>query len=101
MCEARSVTRPGHAPRPPSARSRPHRLAAADRASLDAAGLLAAVGARPLHEELPAAALAWRLVPHLAPATVAAAPGADVIRPDWCAALLPGEPGPRVPTDPA
>ncbi|MGY1829048.1 MobF family relaxase [Geodermatophilus sp. SYSU D01180] len=81
------------------------RLAAADRAGLDAAGLLAAVAARrPLPDELPAAALAWRLVPHLAPATVAAAPGAEVLRPDWCAALLallPDGHGPWVPADPA
>ncbi|MGY1684958.1 MobF family relaxase [Geodermatophilus sp. SYSU D00867] len=81
------------------------RLAAADRAGLDAAGLLAAVAARrPLPDELPAAALWWRLVPHLAPATVAAAPGAEVLRPVWCAtlqALLPDGHGPRVPADPA
>jgi conjugative relaxase-like TrwC/TraI family protein len=65
------------------------RLAAADRAGLDAAGMLAAVAAeRPLPDDLPAAALWWRLAPHLAPATVPAAPGAAVPRPDWCAVLL-------------
>ena len=65
------------------------RLAAADRAGLDAASLLTAVAApRPLPDDLPAAALWWRLAPHLAPATVAAEPGVGVLRPEWCATLL-------------
>ncbi|SEK61646.1 DNA primase, catalytic core [Blastococcus sp. DSM 46786] len=79
----------------PRVRRDPHwpalaeRLAAADRAGLDAASLLAAVAAqRPLPDDLPAAALWWRLTPHLAPATVAAGPGATVVRPDWCTTLL-------------
>jgi DNA primase catalytic core len=56
---------------------------------LDAAGLLAAVAAqRPLPDDLPAAALWWRLAPHLAPATVAAGPDAVELRPDWWTALL-------------
>ncbi len=64
------------------------RLAAADRAGLDAAGILAAVAAqRPLPDDLPAAALWWRLSPHVAPATVPAASSAGP-RPDWCATLL-------------
>jgi DNA primase catalytic core len=81
------------------------RLTAADRAGLDAAGLLAAVAAqRPLPDDLPAAALWWRLTPHLAPATVATGPGATVVRPDWCTTLLtllPEEHGQRVLATPA
>ncbi|WP_116451572.1 MobF family relaxase [Blastococcus litoris] len=81
------------------------RLAAATRAGLDAAGMLAAVAAqRPLPDDLPAGALWWRLAPHFAPATVAAGPGAAVPRPDWCAslpALLSEEEGQRVLADPA
>ncbi|MGY1631885.1 MobF family relaxase [Geodermatophilus sp. SYSU D01186] len=79
------------------------RVAAADRAGLDAAGLLAAVAAqRPLPDELPAAALWWRLAPHLTPATVPAPPGAAVLRPDWCTTLLELLPdGQRVMTSPA
>jgi DNA primase catalytic core len=90
----------------PRVRRDPHwpalaeRLTAADHAGLDAAGLLAAVAAqRPLPDDLPAAALWWRLTPHLAPATVAAGPGATVVRPDWCTTLLrllPDEHGQRV-----
>ncbi|MGX5653244.1 MobF family relaxase [Geodermatophilus nigrescens] len=64
------------------------RLAAADRAGLDAAGMLAAVASqRPLPDDLPAAALWWRLSPHIAPATVPAQASAAP-RPDWCDALL-------------
>ncbi len=64
------------------------RLAAADRAGLDAAGMLAAVAAqRSLPDDLPAAALWWRLSPHVAPATVPAQ-GSAGPRPDWCATLL-------------
>ncbi|WP_233498799.1 MobF family relaxase [Blastococcus sp. TF02A-26] len=81
------------------------RLAAADRAGLDAAGMLAAVAAqRPLPDDLPAAALWWRLAPHVAPATVPAAPGATRPRPDWCPTLvgrLPDEQARRVLADPA
>jgi hypothetical protein len=81
------------------------RLAAADRAGRDAAGLLAAVAAqRPLPDDLPAAALWWRLAPHLTPATVPAGPQAVGLRPDWCPALLdllPAEHRQRVLTDPA
>ncbi|MBN1097160.1 relaxase domain-containing protein [Blastococcus sp. TML/C7B] len=80
------------------------RLAAADRAGLDAAGMLAAVAARrPLPDDLPAAALWWRLSPHVAPATVPAA-GSAGPRPDWCATLLgrlPVEQAERVLADPA
>ncbi|WP_034508265.1 MobF family relaxase [Blastococcus sp. URHD0036] len=95
----------------PRVRQDPHwpalaeRLTAADRAGLDAAGLLAAVAAqRPLPDDLPAAALWWRITPHLAPATVATGRSTTVLRPDWCGtllALLPGEPGQRVLLSPA
>ncbi|SNS69741.1 DNA primase, catalytic core [Geodermatophilus pulveris] len=82
------------------------RLAVAGRAGLDAAGLLAAVAAqRPLPDDLPAAALWWRLAPHLTPATVrAAGSGAAALRPDWCTTLfglLPAGPAQRVLADPA
>ncbi|WP_242611353.1 MobF family relaxase [Blastococcus saxobsidens] len=80
------------------------RLAAADRAGLDAAGMLAAVAAeRPLPDDLPAAALWWRLSPHVAPATVPGA-GSAGPRPDWCATLLgrlPDEQAARVLANPA
>ncbi len=81
-------------------------LAAAARAGLDAAGLLAAVAAqRPLPDDLPAAALWWRLAPHLTPATVpAAGSGAAALRPDWCTTLLgflPAGHAQRVLADPA
>jgi DNA primase catalytic core len=81
------------------------RLAAADRAGRDAAGLVAAVAAqRPLPDDLPAAALWWRLVPHLTPATVPTGPQTGLLRPDWCPALLdllPPEHRRRVLADPA
>ncbi|TFV88127.1 toprim domain-containing protein [Blastococcus sp. CT_GayMR20] len=81
------------------------RLAAADRAGRDAAGLLVAVAAqRPLPDDLPAAALWWRLAPHLTPASVPTAPGAAALRPDWCPALLdllPDQHTQRVLADPA
>ncbi|SFP63487.1 DNA primase, catalytic core [Geodermatophilus dictyosporus] len=81
------------------------RVAAADRAGLDAAGLLAALTVqRPLPDELPAAALWWRLAPHLTPATVAAGPEGAGLRPDWCTtllALLPDDHGRRVLAAPA
>lgn len=79
------------------------RLATADRAGLDAASMLAAVAAqRLLPDDLPAAALWWRLSPHVAPATVPAA-GSAGPRPDWCALLgkLPDEQAQRVLADPA
>ncbi|MGY5884164.1 MobF family relaxase [Modestobacter lacusdianchii] len=80
------------------------RVAAADRAGLDAAGMLAAVAAqRPLPDDLPAAALWWRLSPHVTPATVLAQ-GSAGPRPDWCATLLgrlPDEQAGRVLADPA
>ena len=67
--------------------------------------ILAAVAAqRPLPDDLPAAALWWRLTPHLAPAAVAAGPGTTVVRPDWYTALLtllPDEHGQRVLATPA
>ncbi|ADB73516.1 MobF family relaxase [Geodermatophilus obscurus] len=65
-------------------------LTAADRAGLDAAGLFAAVAAqRPLPDDLPAAALWWRLAPHLAPVTVPPiGPAAGALRPEWCAVLF-------------
>ncbi|SDG04800.1 DNA primase, catalytic core [Blastococcus aurantiacus] len=95
----------------PRVRRDPHwpalseRLTATDRAGFDAAGLLAAVAAqRALPDELPAAALWWRLTPHLAPATVAAGQDRTVLRPDWCATLLdllPGGLGHRLLTTPA
>ncbi|SFT82430.1 DNA primase, catalytic core [Geodermatophilus amargosae] len=95
----------------PGLRRDPHwpaladRLAAADRAGLDAAGLLAAVAARrPLPDELPAAALWWRLAPHLTPAAATAGPEGAGPRPDWCTTLLellPGDHGRRVLADPA
>ncbi|MGY1683150.1 MobF family relaxase [Geodermatophilus sp. SYSU D01176] len=77
------------------------RLTAADRAGLDAAGLLAAVAAgRPLPDDLPAAALWWRLAPHLSPATVPPiGPDAVALRPEWCTVLfglLPAEHTQRV-----
>ncbi|SHN52782.1 DNA primase, catalytic core [Geodermatophilus obscurus] len=82
------------------------RLVAAARAGLDAAGLLAAVAAqRPLPDDLPAAALWWRLAPHLTFATVpAAGSGAAALRPDWCTTLLgllPAGHAQRVLADPA
>ncbi|WP_336029268.1 MobF family relaxase [Geodermatophilus sp. FMUSA9-8] len=81
------------------------RVVAADRAGLDAAGLLAAVAAqRPLPDELPAAALWWRLVPHLAPATAGAGPYGAGPSPGWCATLrelLSDDHGQRALTGPA
>jgi DNA primase catalytic core len=82
------------------------RLAAAARAGLDAAGLLTAVaGQRPLPDDLPAAALWWRLAPHLTPATVpAAGPSTAALRLDWGTALLgllPAGHAERVLADPA
>jgi DNA primase catalytic core len=64
------------------------RLAAADRAGLDMAGLTAAVAlARPLPDDLPAAALWWRLSPHLTPDT-APSGGIPAPRPAWYGTLV-------------
>ena len=60
-----------------------HWPALADRlaAGLDAAGLLAAVAAaRPLPDDLPAAALWWRLTPHLNPTPAVAPSGKTTAR---------------------
>ena len=67
------------------------RLAAADRAGIDIAGMLSAVAAeRSLPDDMPAAALWWRLSAHLAPAavTATAGSGAATLRPAWTATLL-------------
>lgn len=56
-------------------------LDAAHRAGLNVPQLLAAVAERPLPDELPAAALWWRLSRELAPATAATAHSYQ--RPDW------------------
>jgi len=83
------------------------RLAAADRAGLDVACMLTAVAdSRPLPDDLPAAALWWRLSAHLAPAAVTATQGsgAATLRPAWTAALLDALPAgraERVLADPA
>jgi len=65
-------------------------LTAADRAGIDIGRLAVdATGDRPLPDELPAAALWWRLSQHLAPSVLdAAATGAPhTLRPDWTPAL--------------
>jgi len=66
------------------------RMAAAERAGIDI-GVLAvtAAGLRPLPDELPAAALWWRLSEHLAPSVIEAATAspAQTLRPDWTPAL--------------
>ncbi|CAA0126556.1 ATP-dependent RecD-like DNA helicase [Mycolicibacterium vanbaalenii] len=56
-------------------------LGAADRAGLNVPQLLAAVSDRPLPDEMPAAALWWRLSRELAPATTATAHSYQ--RPEW------------------
>jgi hypothetical protein len=66
------------------------RMAAAERAGIDIGALaVTAVGLRPLPDELPAAALWWRLSEHLGPAVVEAATAspARTLRPDWTPAL--------------
>jgi hypothetical protein len=62
------------------------RLAAIDRAGIDARGMLTAVAAEhTLPDEQPAAALWWRLSRHLSPAATAATAGsgAATLRPAW------------------
>ncbi len=66
------------------------RMAAAERAGIDIGALaVTAAGLRPLPDELPAAALWWRLAQHLAPSVIeaAAAHPARTLRPDWTPAL--------------
>jgi len=67
------------------------RLSAAARAGIDISRLaVTAAGARPLPDELPAAALWWRLAQHLAPSVLdaaAARTGPQTLRPDWTPAL--------------
>jgi hypothetical protein len=65
-------------------------LTAADRAGIDIARLaVTAAGARPLSDELPAAALWWRLSQHLAPSVLdaAAVNAPHTLRPDWTPVL--------------
>jgi len=65
-------------------------LSAADRAGIDIARFaVTAAGARPLPDELPAAALWWRLAQHLAPSVLdTAATGApQTLRPEWTPVL--------------
>ena len=86
------------------------RLAAADRAGIDIAALARTVGAQgPLPDELPAAALWWRLSRHLSPAALQAHNSdtvgtASTLRPPWTPVLAgligPGA-GRRVLADPA
>jgi len=66
------------------------RMAAAQRAGIDIGALtVTAAGLRPLPDELPAAALWWRLAQHLAPSVIeaAATSPAQTLRPDWTPAL--------------
>jgi len=66
------------------------RMAAAERAGIDIGALaVAAAGLRPLPDELPAAALWWRLAQHLAPSVIEAATTspAQTLRPDWTPTL--------------
>jgi len=66
------------------------RMAAAGRAGIDIGALaVTAAGLRPLPDELPAAALWWRLAQHLAPSVIeaAATSPARTLRPDWTPAL--------------
>ncbi|MHA3700720.1 MobF family relaxase [Jatrophihabitans sp. YIM 134969] len=83
------------------------RLAIADRAGIDIAALVRAAGAQaPLPDEQPAAALWWRLVPHLAPAAMTATEHSvsESLRPAWTptlVAVLGAPDAERVWTDPA
>jgi len=66
------------------------RMAAAERAGIDIGALaVTAVGLRPLPDELPAAALWWRLAQHLTPSVIeaAATSPARTLRPDWTPTL--------------
>jgi len=66
------------------------RMAAAERAGIDIGALtVTAAGLRPLPDELPAAALWWRLAQHLAPSVIEAATAnpAQTLRPDWTPTL--------------
>ncbi|WP_142027252.1 MobF family relaxase [Blastococcus colisei] len=82
------------------------RLTTADRAGIDVASLLIAVtGERPLPDDLPAAALWWRLSAHLSPAALTS-DGLDAatLHPAWIAALgdaVTPERAQRVVADPA
>ena len=66
-------------------------LSAADRAGIDIGRLaVTAAGDRPLPDELPAAALWWRLHQHLAPSVLdaaAASTAPQTLRPDWTPVL--------------
>ncbi len=84
------------------------RLAAVDRAGIDISALASAVGSEaPLPDELPAAALWWRLSRHLSPAVLNAHDAGEsgtALRPLWSAAfvdLVGAEAGRRVLSDPA
>jgi len=66
------------------------RMAAAERAGIDIGALaVTATGLRPLPDELPAAALWWRLAQHLTPSVIEAATAspARTLRPDWTPTL--------------
>ncbi len=71
------------------------RLAAADRAGIDITGLAErAAEERPLPDEMPAAALWWRLSRHLAPAVLTASNSTEAgtvstLRPAWTGSLVP------------
>jgi len=83
------------------------RMAAAERAGIDIGALaVTATGLRPLPDELPAAALWWRLAQHLAPSVIEAATTspAQTLRPDWTptlTAILGDSLAQRVLADPA
>jgi len=66
------------------------RMAAAERAGINIGALaVTATGLRPLPDELPAAALWWRLAQHLTPSVIEAARSspAQTLRPDWTPTL--------------
>ena len=66
------------------------RMFAAERAGIDIGALtVTAAGLRPLPDELPAAALWWRLAEHLTPSVIEAATAspARTLRPDWTLTL--------------
>jgi DNA primase catalytic core len=65
------------------------RLDVAERAGIDVAALVRAAAGRALPDEMPAAALWWRLTPHLSPATATAARSLDRSpHPDWARGLI-------------